>query len=46
MTTIVGLAGSLRAGSFNASLLRAAVAVAPEGTTVDAASIRGIRSRS
>ncbi|MCB9731889.1 MAG: NAD(P)H-dependent oxidoreductase [Deltaproteobacteria bacterium] len=42
MTTIVGLAGSLRAGSFNASLLRAAVAVAPEGTTVDAASIRGI----
>lgn len=42
MPTIVGIAGSLRAGSYNAALLRAAALFAPEGTTVDIASIRGI----
>ena len=42
MTTIVGLAGSTRPGSFNAALLRAAAELAPSGTTVEAASIRGI----
>src|SRR5438132_10979358 len=38
--TILGMAGSLRQGSFNAALLRAAAA--PAGCTVDIASIRGI----
>ena len=40
--TILGIAGSLRQGSFNAALLRAAAAVAPAGCTVDIASIRDI----
>ena len=31
---LLGIAGSLRAGSFNASLIRAAADAAPEGTTV------------
>lgn len=42
MTTFVGIAGSLRRGSYNASLLRAAVASAPEGVTVEEGTIRGI----
>ena len=42
MTTIIGLSGSLRARSYNTALLRAAQAAAPEGTTVEIASIRGI----
>jgi NAD(P)H-dependent FMN reductase len=42
MSTIVGIAGSLRQGSFNASLLRAAVAAAPAGLTVEVASLVGI----
>jgi NAD(P)H-dependent FMN reductase len=41
-TTILALPGSLRAGSFNAALARAAAAVAPPGITVDVASIRDI----
>ena len=32
---ILGVAGSLRAGSFNRSLLRAAVELAPEGMTIE-----------
>jgi NAD(P)H-dependent FMN reductase len=40
--TIVGISGSLRRGSYNAALLRAAVELAPPGTTVEPASIRGI----
>src|SRR4051794_29080813 len=42
MIRVVGLCGSLRSGSFNAMLLRAAAELAPEGTTVDIASIREI----
>jgi NAD(P)H-dependent FMN reductase len=42
MTTIVGIAGSLRSGSLNAGLLRAAAELAPEGCVVDIASIRDI----
>ena len=39
---VVGIAGSLRAASFNRGLLRAAVEAAPAGMTVEAAEIRGI----
>jgi len=42
MATIIGIAGSLRRGSFNASLLRAAAAAAPPEITVEIASIREI----
>jgi chromate reductase, NAD(P)H dehydrogenase (quinone) len=42
MTTIVGIAGSLRRGSFNAALIRAAARHAPEGAKIEEASIRGI----
>src|SRR4051795_11675238 len=39
---IVGIAGSLRAGSFNAALLRAAVEECPKQATLAIESIRGI----
>jgi NAD(P)H-dependent FMN reductase len=42
MTRIVGISGSLRRGSFNAALLRAAAEAAPEGTRVEIATIRDI----
>lgn len=42
MAKIVGIAGSLRSGSFNAALLRAAVEVMPGGSTLDIATIKGI----
>jgi NAD(P)H-dependent FMN reductase len=42
MTTIVGIAGSLRKDSYNAMLLRAAAALAPAGVTFEIGSIRGI----
>ena len=42
MTTIIGLSGSLRQGSFNSMLLRAAVAEAPPETTIVPVSIRDI----
>jgi len=42
MTNIVGLSGSLRKGSFNASLLHVAAEVAPSGCAVDCETIRGI----
>ena len=42
MTTILGIAGSLRRGSFNGALLRAAAELAPADCTVEIASIKGI----
>jgi chromate reductase len=42
MAKVLGLSGSLRRGSFNASLLRAAVEVSPTGLTIDVGTIRGI----
>src|SRR5579871_6737133 len=42
MPTIVGFSGSLRRGSFNSSLLRAAVEMAPAGTAIEIASIAEI----
>jgi chromate reductase len=42
MATIIGLCGSLRRGSFNLMLLRAAVAAAPPGTSIEIEPIREI----
>ena len=42
MTTILGIAGSVRAQSFNAMLLGAAARQAPPGITLEIASIRDI----
>lgn len=42
MVKLVGISGSLRKASFNTSLLRAAVAGAPEGVTMVAGTIEGI----
>jgi len=42
MTTILAIAGSLRAKSFNLMLLHAAAELAPAGTTVESASIKDI----
>jgi NAD(P)H-dependent FMN reductase len=42
MSTIIGLCGSLRHGSFNHMLLRAAVGMAPPGTSIEPESIREI----
>jgi chromate reductase, NAD(P)H dehydrogenase (quinone) len=42
MTTITGIAGSLRAASFNAALLRAAAKMMPDGSSLEIATIRGI----
>ena len=42
MTTLIGIAGSLRKNSYNAALLRAAAQLAPTGTKVEIASIAGI----
>src|SRR5690606_31977149 len=42
MTTIIGIAGSLRTGSYNRALLAAAAEVAPAGLEVEIASIAGI----
>jgi NAD(P)H-dependent FMN reductase len=42
VATILGVAGSLRRGSFNAMLLRAAAEMAPAGTTIEIGSIDGI----
>jgi chromate reductase, NAD(P)H dehydrogenase (quinone) len=42
VTTIVGIAGSLRRGSYNLMLLRAAADVMPEGVSLEIASIGDI----
>ncbi len=42
MPRVIGIAGSLRKGSYNRSLLRAAVELAPNGMTVESGSIEGI----
>ena len=42
MSHIIGLCGSLRKASYNAALLRAAVELAPEGTTIETGSLPGI----
>lgn len=42
MATVIGIAGSLRRGSHNAALLRSAVELAPDGLTIEIASIREI----
>jgi NAD(P)H-dependent FMN reductase len=42
MTTILGISGSLRTGSFNTGLLRAAADAMPPGATLDIGSIKGI----
>ncbi len=42
MTTILGISGSLRQGSYNSALLRAAQNEAIPGVELEAASIRGI----
>ena len=42
MTKIIGIAGSLRAGSLNAALLRAAAQLMPDGASLEIATIKGI----
>jgi hypothetical protein len=42
MTRILGISGSLRRGSYNSALLRAAQGLMPEGAELVAGSIRGI----
>jgi NAD(P)H-dependent FMN reductase len=42
MTHLIGVSGSLRQGSFNSALLRAAVALAPAGAQLSVGSIRDI----
>jgi NAD(P)H-dependent FMN reductase len=42
MVTIVGISGSLRKGSFNTALLRAAIGLAPDGVEIVEGSIAGI----
>jgi NAD(P)H-dependent FMN reductase len=42
MTTILGVSGSLRAGSLNSALLRAAVGEMPKGVALEVGSIKGI----
>jgi chromate reductase len=42
MTTIVGISGSLRVGSFNSALLRAAADEMPAGISLEVGTIKGI----
>jgi chromate reductase, NAD(P)H dehydrogenase (quinone) len=42
MTKVLGISGSLRRGSYNSALLRAAQRLMPEGATLEIATIRGI----
>ncbi|MDE2369164.1 MAG: NAD(P)H-dependent oxidoreductase [Burkholderiales bacterium] len=42
MTKLLGLSGSLRAGSYNTALLKAAQRLAGDGVTLDAATVHGV----
>jgi chromate reductase, NAD(P)H dehydrogenase (quinone) len=42
MAHLIGISGSLRAGSFNTALLRAAAQLVPDGTTLDVRTLHGI----
>ena len=42
MTKLLGISGSLRAGSFNTALLRAAAALPIDGVTLEVATVHGI----
>lgn len=42
MARLVGLSGSLRRGSFNTALLRAATRLAPDGSAIDARTLHGV----
>ncbi len=42
MTKVLGISGSLRRGSYNSALLRAATSLMPEATRLEVATIRGI----
>jgi NAD(P)H-dependent FMN reductase len=42
MPTIIGISGSLRRGSYNTALLRAALELAPAGVAIEVTSIRSI----
>ena len=42
MTRLVAISGSLRKASFNTALMRAAIAMAPDGVEIVEGSIRGI----
>ncbi len=42
MTKLVAISGSLRKASFNTALMRAAIAMAPDGVTIVEGTIRGI----
>src|SRR3546814_788231 len=42
MASIVGLPGSLRRGSFNATLQRASAQMAPDGIRIDVLSLHGV----
>lgn len=42
MPNVLGLSGSLRRGSFNTALLRAAAARAPEGVRIDVRTLHGV----
>jgi chromate reductase, NAD(P)H dehydrogenase (quinone) len=42
MAIVIGIAGALRRGSYNAALLRAAAGLAPSGLSIEVASIRDV----
>lgn len=42
MTKIIGISGSLRSGSFNTALLRAAAGLLPDGATLEIVTLKGI----
>ncbi len=41
-TTVLGISGSLRKGSYNSAALRAAIGLAPDGMTIEAFDLAGI----